>query len=312
MKNVLITGGAGFIGSNLAEYLLEKGHNITIIDDLSTGSRKNLSKIINDINFIEADIRDNAIIEDICKNIDGIVHLAAVSSVALSVEKPLYCNEVNIDATLNLLNTARDYDICKFVFASSSAVYGNPPGDILVSEKNKTFPLTPYAVSKLTGEMYCQVFTELYSLCAISLRLFNVYGARQNPRSEYSAVIPKFIDSIANNTSPTIYGDGYQTRDFIYIKDVISAIELALKMDRTGVYNIASGSSYSINELISILTTLFGKNVKPVYAPARYGEVKYSQADISLAKSQLRFNPLYSLEEGLRDTFLQLDIPVRL
>ncbi|MEW5819645.1 MAG: GDP-mannose 4,6-dehydratase [Cyanobacteriota bacterium] len=311
MKKILLTGGAGFIGSHLAECLVDKGHSVKIIDNLSSGSSNNLSSIIDKIEFVEGDIRDKSLIEELCSDITSIIHLAAMSSVAQSVEEPLLCNDINVNATLNLLEVARKKRLKKFVFASSSAVYGNPSKDAIVCETNQTSPLTPYAVSKLAGEQYCQVYSEIYRLPTISLRLFNVYGPRQNPNSEYSAVIPKFINSISNEESPIIYGDGYQTRDFVYIKDIITAFEISLKASQTGIYNIASGTSYSINELTGVLTELFEKEITPEYAPERYGEVKYSQADISLAKSKLKYNPQYNLKNGLKDIIEELKINLR-
>ena len=310
MKNILVTGGAGFIGSHIVEYLVEHGHSVTVIDNLFSGSVNNLSEVIKKIEFIEGDIRDKDLLFKHCKSTGGIIHLAAISSVPMSVENPLTCNEVNIDSTLNLLQIAKECNVKKVVFASSSAVYGNPAKEVLVTESDKTAPLTPYAISKYTGELYCQTYSEIYNLQTIALRLFNVYGPRQNPDSEYSAVIAKFINALNSDKQPSIYGDGYQTRDFIYIKDVVSAFALALKTDQTGVYNIASGHSYSVNELFEILTKVLGKTIEANYFEPRIGEVKYSQASISLAQSKLKFQPAFTLEQGLKDKLDKMNIVV--
>ncbi|MGD9581439.1 MAG: GDP-mannose 4,6-dehydratase [Vampirovibrionia bacterium] len=310
MKNVLITGGAGFIGSNLVEYLLERNYNVRVVDSLFAGSKDNLKDFLSDIEFYENDIRDLTAMISHCRDIDGIVHLAAISSVALSIEEPIMCNDVNISATINLLNIARNQGVKKFVFASSSAIYGNPDTDKPVSEDLKPDPLTPYAVSKLTSEMYCDIYTKIYNLPSVALRLFNVYGVKQNAKSEYSAVIPKFIDALNNLSSPTIFGDGEQTRDFVYVKDVISAMELALTTDTTGIFNIASGNSYSVNELAELIKKLLNKDINVSYEPERTGEVKFSQADITLAKEKLGFVPKYALSDGIKDKLQSLNLPV--
>lgn len=310
MKNVLVTGGAGFIGSNLVEYLLERDYNVRVVDNLFAGSKDNLSGVMDDIDFIESDIRDMTSMIGHCRDIDGIVHLAAISSVALSIEEPVMCNDVNINATINLLNIAKKQGVAKFVFASSSAIYGNPEEDVPVNEEAKAYPLTPYAISKYTSEMYCDVYSKLYNLPAVALRLFNVYGMKQNAKSEYSAVIPKFIEALNNHNSPTIYGDGEQTRDFVYVKDVVAAMELALNSEAVGTYNIASGKSYSVNELAEMIKKLLKKDLNINYQPQRTGEVKFSQADITLAKEKLGFEPAYLLEDGIKDKLKSLNMPV--
>lgn len=310
MKNILVTGGAGFIGSNLVEYLLERNYNVRVVDNLFAGSKDNLSEVINDIEFVNSDIRDITSMIGHCRDMDGVVHLAAISSVALSVEEPVMCNDVNINATMNMLNIARGQGVKKVVFASSSAIYGNPEEDVPVNENCKAMPLTPYAISKYTSEMYCDVYSKLYNLPAVALRLFNVFGTKQNAKSEYSAVIPKFIDALNNHNPPIIYGDGEQTRDFVYVKDVVAAMELALTSDVTGTFNIASGESYSVNELAEIIKKLLNKDINTHYEPERSGEVKFSQADISLAKNKLGFEPAYSLQDGIKDTLMSLNLPV--
>lgn len=300
IKNILITGGAGFIGSHLAEFLVKQGYSVKVIDNLSTGSKSNLAEVLNDIEFIESDIRNTDVMYKYCNDVDCIIHLAAISSVALSINQPITCNEINLNATLNLLNIAAKTGIKKFIFASSCAVYGNPEKEVLVSESNKAFPLNPYAVTKLAAEKYCQVFTEIYNLPTISLRLFNVYGTKQSTVNDYSAVIPKFLGKLINNLPPTIYGDGLQTRDFVYINDVITAFSLVLETDQTGVYNIASGNSYSVNELFEVISSVLGKSIKPIYADPKPGEVRFSSANISLAQNKLKYYPKYTLTDGLK------------
>lgn len=300
-QKVLITGGAGFIGSTLAEYLLDKNYSVRVIDNLFSGSISNLSTVINDIEFIELDIRNSKALSIYCKSVDYIIHLAAASSVSGSIEAPDICSEVNIGASLKLLEIAAQNNVKRFVVASSCAVYGNRSGDNKLKENNELDPLSPYAVSKLTVEYYCKIYSAYYKIPAICLRLFNVYGAKQNINSDYAAVIPRFVYLISNNLSPTIFGDGHQTRDFIYIKDVVSAFEKAINTEATGIFNIASGQSYDINELYYIIAKLSGKDPGVVYKPARKGEVRFSRSDITLAQTKLNFTPQFNLESGLKD-----------
>lgn len=298
-KNILITGGAGFIGSNLVEYLVKKGYSVTVIDNLSTGSKINLSGSLGHINFQKLDIENIDAIKKHCTNVDAIIHLAAIGSVLYSIQNPLKCHDVNINSTLKLLDFAAKNNVQKFVFASSCAIYGNPNNCKKVNECFTPQPLTPYALTKLTIEYYCKLYTEFYNLNTVSLRFFNVFGPRQSADSDYSAVIPKFISKLSNNEPPFIYGDGTQTRDFVFVKDVISATELAMNSTQTGIYNIGTGNSYSVNELYNLICKILNKQIQPVYKNARDGEVRFSNSDISLAQKQLGYYPQYDLENGL-------------
>jgi len=300
-KSVVITGGAGFIGSNLAEQLIAD-NKITIIDDLSTGSLDNIASIKNkrNLTFVLGSILNGDLLEKRFHGIDVVFHEAAIPSVARSVDDPLTTNEVNIQGTLNVLIAAKNQKVGKLVFASSSAVYGDT---VILPNKEHAHPnlQSPYALTKLTGEYYCQIFNRLYGLSTICLRYFNVYGPRQNPNSEYAAVIPLFISNILNNNPPVIYGDGNQTRDFIFIKDVIQANILAAESEATGVFNIGAGHSTTVNELAKVIISILGRDLHPIYKEARPGDIRNSLADIDLARS-FGYNPRYSLENGLSET----------
>jgi len=300
-KNIVITGGAGFIGSNLAYHLAE-GNSVTIIDDLSTGNFANIRQLVEDqlIRFIEGSI-GNPDLPELLKNVDFIFHQAAIPPVPRSIKDPLKTNEAGVTATLKLLVAARDCKVEKFIFASSSAVYGDTP-TVPKHENMVPRPLSPYALTKLCAEHYCRLFTELYGLPTICLRYFNVYGPRQDPQSEYAAVIPRFITKSLTGERLPIYGDGTQTRDFTFVKDVVNANILAAESDATGVFNIASGRRTSINELAKIIFELTGKETGIDYLPARSGDVKHSLADISRAKTAFGHRPQYTLEQGLKET----------
>jgi UDP-glucose 4-epimerase len=298
-KKIVITGGLGFIGSHLVESLIE-ANDVTIIDDQSSGKLdyiKSLNK--QNIELIKGNINDlnlNKILEDK----DYLFHEAALVSVPESILNPLHFNEVNIKGTLQVLMAARDSNIKKMVFASSAAVYGNNKS-LPLSEEATLNPLSPYAVNKVTGEMYCQVFTEAYGLPTVSLRYFNIFGPRQDPNSQYAAVIPNFINAILNNQRPIIYGDGEQSRDFIYVKHVAEANIKACESNVTGVFNVAFGKSTTINELVKIINEVIGKNIEPIYEESRPGDVKHSIADISEA-SLFGFNPQSDFKSELRKT----------
>jgi UDP-glucose 4-epimerase len=300
-KKVIITGGAGFIGSNIAKAVSEN-NEIIIIDDLSTGKLNNMEDFINKkgVNFIEGNILDVELLERTFKGIDVVFHEAAIPSVSLSIDNPRATNEVNIKGTLNVLIAARNNGVKKVVFASSSAIYGDTS---VLPVKEDIIPnlQSPYALTKLTGEYYCRLFKELYGIPTICLRYFNVYGPRQNSDSEYSAVIPSFIYSILKNHSPTIYGDGNQTRDFVFIKDVIKANIIAADSKATGIFNVGYGCSTTINELAQSLIEILGSDLVPNHKKARVGEIQNSLADMTAAKS-IGFKPEYSLKEGLRET----------
>lgn len=297
---IVITGGAGFIGSNLAEELSkEKDNEIIIVDDLSTGKTENLKKFNQNIKFVRGSITDLDRLKRIFEDVDYVFHQAAIPSVPRSIKDPIAANNANINGTLNVLVAAKDSSVKKVIYASSSSVYGDTP-ELPKREDMRANPKSPYAVTKLVGEYYCDVFNEVYGLNTISLRYFNVYGPRQDPYSDYAAVIPRFINMVSENKPPMIYGDGEQTRDFTFVKDVVRANVLAAKSDAKGVYNIAYGNRISINELAEMIMKLMGKNLKPVHDAPREGDVKHSLGDISRAKKGLGYEPRYSLEEGLR------------
>ncbi|MCD6455484.1 MAG: SDR family oxidoreductase [Methanophagales archaeon] len=307
---IVITGGAGFIGSNIAEELSkEKDNEIIIVDDLSTGKMANIRKFnrSTNINFVRGSITDLNLLKGVFKDTDYVFHQAAIPSVPRSVKDPIASNNANINGTLNVLVAAKDCDVKKVVYASSSSVYGDTP-ELPKREDMTPNPLSPYAVTKLLGEYYCNVFNDIYGLKTVSLRYFNVYGPRQDPYSDYAAVIPKFINRVSENKPPVIYGDGEQTRDFTFVKDVVKANVLAAKSDAGGVYNIANGNRISINELANMIMKLMGNNLTPMHEDPREGDVKHSLADISRAKKNLGYEPMYNLEEGLRETIKWFDL----
>jgi UDP-glucose 4-epimerase len=301
-KNVIITGGAGFIGSNLVKRLIEKNH-VIVIDDLSTGHIKNIQNPITSekIEFVKGSITDLELLQNTFKNIDYVFHEAAIPSVPRSIKDPFKNNLVNANGTLNILLAARDNQVKKVIYASSSSVYGDTP-TLPKKEEMNPCPLSPYAVSKLTGEYYCDVFTRIYHLPTISLRYFNVYGPSQDPNSEYAAVIPKFITNILNDKSPIIYGDGKQTRDFTFVHDVVNANILAAESLSTGIFNIAGGKRISINDLAKEIVKLSKKEIEFAYVEPREGDIKHSLADISKAKEGFGYTPKYEIYEGLKET----------
>ena len=299
---VVVTGGCGFIGSNIAEELIKK-HYVVVIDDLSTGRIENIQSLQDKENFefVRGNITDLGLLKQIFEDVDCIFHQAAIPSVQRSVENPLDTNEANIKGTLNVLIAARDCGVKKVVYASSSSVYGDTP-ELPKKENMKPNPQSPYAVSKLTGEYYCKVFSDIYGIKTICLRYFNVYGPKQDPTSEYAAVIPRFINRVLNNQPPIIFGDGNQTRDFTFVKDVVKANILAMEKNVEGVFNIAYGQQISINELANKIMEIVGVKLNPVYDKPRPGDIRNSLADISLAKQKLGYMPEYSLEKGLEVT----------
>jgi len=299
----LVTGGAGFIGSNIVDELLKRNYEVTVLDNFSTGKRENLATYGNDIELIEGDIRSYHIVKDAVKDVDVILHQAALPSVPRSINDPITSNEVNVTGTLNILEAARKNNIQKIVFASSSSVYGDNP-KLPKDESMIPNPLSPYAVSKLSGEKYCQVFTRIYGLKTVALRYFNVFGPRQDPNSQYSAVIPRFIKSIMNDESPVIFGDGEQSRDFTFVRNVIEGNILAATTDcESGIaMNCACHGRITLNELVANINEILGKNVKPIYKESRAGDIKHSFADIHLAETNLRYTPLVNFKEGLRIT----------
>lgn len=298
-----MTGGAGFIGSHIADALLHEGHSVTILDNFSEPGCQVIEPAGNKgrLVVIRGDIADVPLLEKTFEGADGIFHEAAISSVPRSVSDPLKTNTTNITGTLNVLLAAKDTGVKKIVFASSSAVYGNEP-TLPKREDLLPNPESPYAVSKLTAESYCSVFSKIYSVQSVCLRYFNVYGPRQNPSSDYAAVIPRFITRILDNSPPTIYGNGKQTRDFIYVKDVARANISAMQSHVQGTFNIASGIRISIQELALLISEISGKKINPVYEKERKGDILDSYADITLAEKTFGFRPAYSLKQGLEET----------
>jgi UDP-glucose 4-epimerase len=299
---LIVTGGAGFIGSNLVESLIDLGE-IIIIDDLSTGRIDNVESLIDQqaVKFVRGSINNLSLLKSLFKEADCVFHHAAISDVPSSFDDPLTTNDVNINGTLNVLLAALDCNVEKVVYASSSSIYGEPL--IIPSrEDTKPNPLSPYAASKLAGEYYCKVFSETYGIKTISLRYFNVYGPKQNPYSQYAAVIPIFITRLLKNQQPIIFGDGNQTRDFTFIKDVVTANILAMKTDATGVFNIACNKNISITTLANTICDILNIEISPIYKKPRSGDIKHSLADITLAKEKLSYKPAYELKRGLKET----------
>lgn len=303
MPRFMVTGGAGFIGSNLSEMLLNDGHSVTVFDNLATGREENLAHIIGNIKFIRGDIRDTAALGAAMEDADYVIHLAALGSVPRSIEDPATTHEVNATGTLNVLNAARSAKVKRVVCASSSSVYGDTA--VLPKEEQMTpSPLSPYAVSKITGEYYCKAFQRVYGLETVALRYFNVYGRRQDPKSQYAAVIPRFVDAMMRGKSPVIYGDGEQSRDFTFVDDCNQAnIKACFASGCGGMhFNIGYGSRVSINDLFRKIRDNLGSKVEPAYAPPRKGDVRDSLAAISRAKELLGYEPTNGIDEGIRKT----------
>lgn len=306
-KNVIVTGGAGFIGSHLAGLLANRDYHVIILDDLATGKMSNVESLLKKTNveFIQGSIIDLPLLQQLFQGVDFIFHQAAIPSVPRSIEDPSASHNVNVTGTLNVLLAARDNNVSKVVYASSSSVYGDTP-ELPKVEDMPTSPLSPYAVTKLAGEYYCRVFHRTYGLPTVCLRYFNVYGPKQDTESQYAAAIPKFIMRIAKKNSPIIFGDGEQTRDFTFVKDVAEANLLTVESDVTGIFNIARGTRVTINQLVQVVIGIMGSNnVKPVYDKPRPGDIRHSLADISKAKT-FGYKPRYSLEEGLKETIISL------
>jgi nucleoside-diphosphate-sugar epimerase len=304
MATYLITGGAGFIGSHLAERLVEKGEAVRIVDNFSTGSRYNISHLLNRITVYERDITDLAALREPMRGVDYVLHQAAIPSVPRSVADPVATHASCVTGTLNVLIAARDAGVKRVVYAASSSAYGDIEGDFKV-ETMAPRPLSPYAAAKLAGEQYCQAFTTVYGLETVSLRYFNVFGPRQDPNSPYSAVIPLFIKAMLADQPPTIHGDGLQSRDFTYIDNVVDGNLLACHADPRvagQVINVACGQRISLLDLITTLNQLMGTDITPVFGPPRPGDVRHSCADISKASHLLDYAPRVSLETGLAHT----------
>ncbi len=300
MAVYLVTGGGGFIGSHLVEHLLDEGHQVRVIDNFLTGRRENLKAYLNQIELYQEDIRNPEAIRSIVQGVDYVLHQAALPSVARSLIDPLSCHQINTGGTLNLLLAAREAKVKRFVFASSSSVYGANP-KLPKQEAMHTEPLSPYAISKLAAELYCQNFYQLFGLPAVILRYFNVFGPRQDPNSEYAAVIPKFIKALLAKEAPTVYGDGEQSRDFTYIDNVVDANLLAVRSPSAPgrIFNIGCSRRTTLNQLLAIMKKITGSSQEAVYTAPRPGDVRHSQADITQARESLGYQPQVSLEEGL-------------
>jgi nucleoside-diphosphate-sugar epimerase len=302
MASYLVTGGAGFIGSHLAEELLRRGHQVRIADSLITGKRANLAGLTG-AEFLEGDLADLPFAAQAVAGMDYVLHQAAIPSVPRSVDDPVTSNRANITATINTLWAAKDAGVKRLVYAASSSAYGNAP-TLPKREEMPAHPLSPYALQKLVGEQYCQLFTTLYGFETVSIRYFNVFGPRQDPGSPYSGVISQFATALLAGRPPTIYGDGGQTRDFTYVANVVDGVLRACDAPKASgeVINVATAGRISLNDLVRVMNSLIGSNVKPIYKEPRAGDVRDSQADISKARALLGYTPSVALEEGLRRT----------
>ncbi|MDD5093323.1 MAG: SDR family oxidoreductase [Dehalococcoidia bacterium] len=306
-KRVVVTGGAGFIGSHLAVELARRGCYITIIDDLSTGKKENIEGLLSkgNVQFVHDSITNLPLLQQLSRNADWIFHQAAIASVPSSIDNPLASHEVNVTGTLNVLLAARDNGVRKVVVASSCAIYGDPVV-LPVCEHMPSDLQSPYAATKLAMEHYCDVFQRVYNLPSICLRYFNVYGPGQSPDSQYAAVVPKFIQHVREGNSPAVFGDGEQTRDFVFVRDVVEANILAAESDVTGIFNIGSGEHISLNTLAEKIIRLMNKDVRTIHKEPRLGDIRHSLADISKAQI-FGYRPKYDLESGLREILGRLN-----
>src|SRR5262245_59566363 len=302
MSSYLVTGGAGFIGSHLTEELVRRGHRVRVVDNLTTGKRSNLSHAPG-VELIEGDLVDPAVAVRAVEGMDYVLHQAAIPSVPRSVKDPVTSHRANVDASLNVLIAARDADVKRLVYAGSSSVYGDSP-TLPKREDMPPNPLSPYALQKLVAERYGRMFTRLYGFETVSIRYFNVFGPRQDPASPYSGVISLFASAVIQGRQPTVYGDGEQTRDFTYISNVVDGVLRACDapMAAGEVINVATGGRVSINELLRTLNRIAATDVKAIYQPARMGDVRDSQADITKARALLGYEPTVNFEDGLRQT----------
>lgn len=302
MKKVAVTGGAGFIGSHLAELLSSRGYHVIIVDDLSTGNMGNIEPLLKSVNveFLQGSILDLPLLQKVFQGVYYVFHEAALPGVPRSIDSPQYSHEANLTGTLNVLLSARDNHVNKVIYASSSSVYGDTR-TLPKREDMLPNPLSPYAVTKLAGEYYCRVFHQVYGLPTVCLRYFNVYGPKQDPDSQYAAVIPWFIKRTYEGKSPIIFGDGEQTRDFTFVKDVVEANILAAQDNACGVFNISRGESITINQLAELIIELVGNKVESVHQEPRPGDIRHSLADVSKAKV-FGYEPRYDLKVGLAET----------
>jgi len=309
MSLFLVTGGAGFIGSHLVTAIIARGDEVRVLDNFSTGKREHVKLFCDNpqsdhVTVSEGDVRDQTLVEQLMEGVDYVLHLAAVVSVPQSMREPGLTNEVNVNGTLNVLAAARKFNVKRVVFSSSCAVYGDNP-HLPLSEQSATQPLSPYAASKLIGEVYCQTYYRAYGLPTVCLRYFNIYGPRQDPNGDYAAVIPKFVQRLKAGQAPLIYGDGQQTRDFVYVSDVVHANLLACQHPQASgrVFNIASGQGTSLLDLADILSSLAPRSIQPQFAPARDGDIRHSRGDGTRAHTMLGFQPAIRLNEGLKQFY---------
>jgi nucleoside-diphosphate-sugar epimerase len=300
----LVTGGAGFIGSNTVDELVRRGHSVTVLDDLSAGKEENLANVRGKIIFVRGTITDPATVENACRGVDYVLHLAARTSVPRSVKQPLETNHVNVDGTLNVLVAARDAAVRRVVFASSSSIYGDTP-TLPKHEGMPPAPISPYGVSKLVGELYGRVFHRTYGLDFVALRYFNVFGPRQDPGSPYSGVLSLFISAMRTGGEPNVYGDGEQSRDFTFVQNVVEANIQACETPGIGgrAFNLGTGGRYTLNYTLKLLEEFSGKSARAKYGPPREGDIRDSQADVSMAAQAFGYRPQIKFEEGLRKTW---------
>jgi nucleoside-diphosphate-sugar epimerase len=300
----VVTGGAGFIGSNTVDELVKRGHSVVVLDDLSAGKEENLAEVRNKITFIKGSITDIEVVRKAMHEAEYVLHLAARTSVPRSVKDPIESNRINIDGTLNVLVAARDAKVKRVVFAASSSAYGETP-TLPKVETMQPAPISPYGVTKFVGELYLQTFGRCYGLENVSLRYFNVFGPRQDPSSPYSGVLAKFCTAFLEETQPVIFGDGQQTRDFTYVENAVQANLLAFEAPNASgkVFNVGVGSRSSLNQTVELLSKISGTRLEVKYDPPRDGDIRDSQADITQARELLGYDPQVSFEEGLRRTF---------
>ncbi|MCI0381245.1 MAG: SDR family oxidoreductase [Gemmataceae bacterium] len=303
MSNYLVTGGAGFIGSHLADALVAAGHRVRVLDDFRTGKRENLLQLEGRFEFIEGSITSPTVVAKAIQGMECVFHLAALPSVQRSLEDPVTTHEVCATGTLHVLNAARSAGVRRVIYAASSSAYGDTPGTIR-RESDPTSPMSPYATAKLAGEHYCKSFTQVYGLETVRLRFFNIFGPRQNPFSPYSGVIPLFIAAMSKGQAPSIQGDGLQSRDFTYVDNAVQAVIKAASASAAvgKVYNVGNGGTVTLLELVAVLNQLLGAQIQPVHGPSRKGDVRFSQADISAARRDLTYSPEVAFKEGVRRT----------
>ncbi|MCX7682897.1 MAG: SDR family oxidoreductase, partial [Anaerolineae bacterium] len=303
MTLYLVTGGAGFIGSNIVAELLRRGERVRVLDNFSTGRRENIAPFLDQLELIEGDLRDLDMVRRAVEGVDIVLHQGALPSVQRSIDDPLMTHAINATGTLHVLIAARDAGVKRVVYASSSSVYGDSP-TLPKREDMLPVPKSPYAITKLTGEYYCSVFHRIYGLETVSLRYFNVFGPRQDPTSHYAAVVPRFVTALLRGEPPTIYGDGLQSRDFTYVANVVQANLLAAVVPGVAgeVFNVACGERYSLFDLLQALGDILDTPVTPIHAPARPGDVRHSLADISAIREKLGYRVAIDFREGLRRT----------